>query len=143
MTYLTLDQGNRTEFAHSVGGERWIVACLCAAWCDTCTAFRAPFEAWAARHPDLCFVWVDIEDQADVVGDLDVENFPTLLMQFGAIVTFFGPVLPDVKLAERLLQAQIEKSEAELRAQADGSAERRAWQSHCDLQTRVLRALGG
>ena len=92
---ITLDSDNRGAIAQALGGERWIVACLCAAWCGTCGRYRAAFEALAARHPDKHFVWIDIEDQADVVGDLDVDNFPTLLMQRDDMVAFFGTVLPD------------------------------------------------
>jgi hypothetical protein len=66
------------------------------------------FDEVAARHPDKTFVWIDIEDQADVVGDLDVENFPTLLLQRGEPVAFFGTMLPDAGLADRLVQAQVE-----------------------------------
>ena len=50
------------------------------------------------------------------VGDIDVENFPTLLIQHSDAVAFFGTVLPDAKLADRLILAQAEKSDVELRA---------------------------
>ncbi len=120
---------------------RWIVACLCAAWCGTCGGYRAAFESVAARHPDKTFVWIDIEDQADVVGDLDVDNFPTLLLQQGDTVAFFGPMLPDAKLAERLVQAQAELAPAELARLAQSNQERRDWQRDCNLQT-LLRQAG-
>jgi thioredoxin 1 len=83
MHSLTLDTSNRDAARRLLDGGRWIVACLCAAWCGTCVGYRAAFEQLAARHPDKTFVWIDIEDQADVVGDLDVDNFPTLLLQRG------------------------------------------------------------
>lgn len=60
-----------------------LVACLCAEWCGTCRSYRATFANLAARYPQHCFVWVDVEDHADALGDLDVENFPTLLVQRG------------------------------------------------------------
>ena len=34
-------------------------------------------------HPAVRFVWIDIEDEAEVAGDLDVETFPTLLVADG------------------------------------------------------------
>jgi thioredoxin 1 len=37
------------------------------------------------------FVWVDIEDESELVGDLDIEDFPTLLLARGGRVLFFGP----------------------------------------------------
>ena len=88
----------------------------------------------AQRFPQVQFVWIDIEDQAHVVGDLDVDNFPTLLIQHGDVVSFFGTVLPDSKLAERLLQSLLEQSPAALAAQATGSPERRQWQQECNLR---------
>ncbi|HBI68502.1 MAG TPA: hypothetical protein DDZ22_05605 [Massilia sp.] len=98
-------------------------------------SYRAAFDGIAARHPDKVFVWIDIEDQADVVGDLDVENFPTLLVQRDDTVAFFGTMLPDPAVAERLVKAQAELAPAELARLAQSSAERRAWQRDCNLRT--------
>ncbi len=137
----TLDSHNRAAIAEAIAGERWVVACLCAAWCGTCASYRARFEALASRHPDKLFIWIDIEDQAAVVGDLDVENFPTLLIQRHEQVAFFGTVLPDPALAERLLQAQTAHDEMELAALARSSAERIGWQQCCNLR-RLLREAG-
>ena len=136
----TLDTENRAAIAQALAGPDWIVACLCAAWCGTCTSYRAVFDEMAARHPDMHFVWIDIEDQADVVGDLDVDNFPTLLIQRHDVVAFFGTMLPDPALAERLLQAQTAQSDGELARQAQSSAERRAWQEDCNLRALLKNA---
>jgi len=141
MHSLTLDLDNRDAIAAAIDGDRWVVACLCAAWCGTCGGYRAAFEGLAARHPDKVFVWIDIEDQADVVGDLDVENFPTLLLQREDTVAFFGTMLPDAAVAERLLLAQAELPPAELARLADSSDERREWQRDCNLRT-LLRDAG-
>ena len=123
MTSLTLEPNNRNQVAEwLLQDDAWTVACLCAAWCDTCQAYRATFDTLAARHPLQHFVWIDIEDQADLVGDFDVENFPTLLIQRGDRVAFFGVVLPELRVADRLLLAQFEKTDAELSAEA-GSTE--------------------
>jgi thioredoxin-like negative regulator of GroEL len=135
MHSITLEPDNRDEVAATVASGRWVVACLCAAWCGTCGSYRAAFDALAARHPEHAFVWIDIEDQADVVGDLDVENFPTLLLQRGDNVAFFGTVLPDTAIAERMLQAQLALSEPELARLAQSSEERRLWQAECNLRT--------
>jgi thioredoxin 1 len=141
MHSLTLENDNRAAIAHALSGDRWIVACLCAGWCGTCTSYRAAFEKMAARHPDQHFIWIDIEDQADVVGELDVESFPTLLIQRGETVAFFGTMLPDPALAERLLAAQLAHSDAEMARLATSNEERRGWQQLCNLRT-MLRAAG-
>lgn len=138
---ITLENHNQAQLAEWLDQDVWVIACLCAAWCDTCRAYRSSFDQLAAQHADKRFVWIDIEDQADFIGDIDVENFPTLLIQRRDTVAFFGTVLPDMKLADRLIQAQAEKSDAELRAEAANSAERAGWQRDCNLRT-FLREAG-
>jgi thioredoxin-like negative regulator of GroEL len=140
MSSLTLEPDTRDQVAAALHGDGWIVACLCAAWCGTCSSYRAAFDGLAARHPDKTFVWIDVEDQADIVGDLDVENFPTLLVQRGDAVAFFGTMLPDPKVADRLIQAQAELSAAELTRQAASTPERQAWQRECNLRTLIGNA---
>lgn len=134
---FTLENNNRAQLAEWLDQGTWVIACLCAAWCDTCCAYRSSFDQLATLHPDKRFVWIDIEDQADFIGDIDVENFPTLLIQRGDTVAFFGTVLPDVKLADRLIKAQAEKSDAELQAEAASSSERAEWQRVCNLRARL------
>jgi thiol-disulfide isomerase/thioredoxin len=141
MHSLTLNTDNREEIAAALAGDRWIVACLCAAWCGTCESYRASFDDVASRHPDKLFLWIDIEDQADVVGDLDVENFPTLLIQHHELVAFFGTMLPDPALAHRLVQAQTELSDAEMTELVLNSEERARWQHQCNLRALLRTAL--
>jgi hypothetical protein len=81
----------------------WRVYCLCAAWCGVCGQWRADFERVAAAHPGHAFIWIDIEDEADVMGDTDVETFPTLLVARGDEALFFGPVPPQASGVARLL----------------------------------------
>ncbi|MGK5056337.1 thioredoxin family protein [Janthinobacterium sp. LB2P49] len=141
MHSLTLTTDNRADVAATLAGPRWTVACLCALWCGTCGTYRATFEELAARHPETVFVWIDIEDQADVVGDLDIDNFPTLLIQHEDNVAFFGTVLPDGGLAHRMVQAQQALSGDELAALASSTQERRDWQRDCNLRTLLASTL--
>lgn len=82
--------------------RRW-VACLCADWCGTCRDYRPVFDQVAAEHPGMPFLWLDIEDQAALVGDLDIETFPTLVIADGAALRFAGPLLPHAGTLARLL----------------------------------------
>jgi len=93
-----------------------LVACLCADWCRTCDAYRdtlltvrddlrTDHPAWALR-----FVWIDIEDEAELIGDLDIENFPTIVLARGPDVLFAGPVMPHAGTIERLVQGAIDGS---------------------------------
>src|SRR5450830_2027835 len=141
MHSLTLTTDNRGDIAATLASSRWTVACLCAQWCGTCGTYRTTFEELAARHPDKTFVWIDIEDQADVVGDLDIDNFPTLLIQQEDNVAFFGTVLPDGGLAHRMVQAQQALSGDELAALAGSTPERRDWQRDCNLRNLLAATL--
>jgi thiol-disulfide isomerase/thioredoxin len=84
-----------------------LVACLCAAWCTTCDAYRPLLAALAAQRPGLRFAWIDIEDDADALGDdaLDIETFPTLMLLRGGAPLFYGPLLPNAATLARLLDA--------------------------------------
>lgn len=82
----------------------WVI-CLCADWCGLCRDYQAVFEQMAKRFPAFRFVWLDIEDQADLVGDLDVETFPTVLMADAQGIRFFGPLTPQAQTLSRLLDS--------------------------------------
>jgi len=137
MSALTLEQDNRAAILDVLKNDTWIVACLCADWCDVCKAYRPGFDALAAQHPDKRFLWIDVEDQADLVGDLDIDNFPTLLLQRGDQVAFFGAVQPDLGITRRLITAYAQKSATELQAEITGNPDREAWQDECNLRQRL------
>lgn len=86
------------------------VACLCAAWCRTCESYREVFEAACAELPQagLHVRWIDIEDEADLIGDLDIETFPTLLIADDTQVRFAGPLTPQPETLRRVLKAHLE-----------------------------------
>jgi thiol-disulfide isomerase/thioredoxin len=83
------------------------VICICAAWCDTCAEYRPGFFELAAQFPQAAFRWLDTEDDAEEVGDLEIENFPTLLVKRGAQTLFFGPQPPSHEVLRRLLQTLL------------------------------------
>jgi thioredoxin 1 len=103
MSLFILEHHNRAELADRLTADKWIVACLCAAWCDVCSSYRQGFESMAARHPDKEFLWIDVEDHADLVGDFEIENFPTLLLEQADNIVFYGAMVPNAQIAERLL----------------------------------------
>jgi hypothetical protein len=81
----------------------WWVVCLCAEWCNVCREWRAAFNDTAASRPDLNFAWVDIEDEAEAMGDVDIETFPTVLIGRGRDALFLGPVQPSAVQLSRLI----------------------------------------
>ncbi len=110
------------------------VICLCAEWCGTCRDYRAGFESLAEVFPAMRLRWVDIEDSADEMGDLDVENFPTLLIRRGEDVLFFGTMLPHLGHLRRTLETFSAQSLPESHQYARSNQERRAWQLDGDLR---------
>ncbi len=93
------------------------IVCLCAAWCGTCREYADTFRALAAAWPAHRTRWIDIEDEADLVGDIDVETFPTLMLACQGHVLFAGPVLPRLGDAQRLVDVHLAQAEAVLAGQ--------------------------
>src|SRR5688572_13299021 len=81
----------------------WWVICLCAEWCGVCREWRDAFTQAAAAHPEFRFAWVDVEDEAEAMGDVDIETFPTVLIAREGQPLFFGPVLPSGNQFTRLV----------------------------------------
>jgi thioredoxin reductase (NADPH) len=94
---------DRSAIASSWTDERVAVVTLCAAWCDTCTEFRQTLERIAIARPGTLFVWLDIEDDAEICGDVDVDNFPTLAIYRGATLLHYGVSLPQEGAVARLV----------------------------------------
>ena len=86
----------------------WWVICLCAEWCNVCREWRDAFEQLAAAHPGLQFAWIDVEDEAQAMGDVDIETFPTMLVARGDSPCFFGPVQPSAGQLARLLTSLMD-----------------------------------
>jgi len=93
------------------------VACLCAAWCDLCNDYAPVLQRvaaeWAGEGPPLQWHWIDIEDESELVGEVDIETFPTLVIADSSRVRFAGPVTPQPDTLRRLLRAVLD---------ADGAA---------------------
>ena len=84
----------------------WRVHVLCAQWCGVCRDYRAFVDAPRAGTA-VQWVWVDIEIHSEALGELDIENFPTLLVTHGADVRFLGAVTPQPEVAERLVKSLV------------------------------------
>lgn len=97
----------------------WVV-CLCADWCGLCRDYQAVFAQMAARYPAFRFAWLDIEDQADLVGDIDVDTFPTVLMADAQGTRFFGPLTPQANTLSRLLDS-LQSSSLQVLPHAPGT----------------------
>jgi thioredoxin reductase (NADPH) len=113
MTVLTTADGDRSAATNAFSDDaRLVVVSLCAAWCDTCNEFRAAYERIAKARPQIAFVWLDIEDDAAIAGDIDVENFPTLAVYRGGVPLHFGVSLPHESTVLRLIDALAQSGSA-------------------------------
>ena len=105
--------GANTATTQAAPGDspEWSVNCLCAAWCGTCNEYRGVFASLQSRFPSVQFRWIDVEDEADLVDPLEVDNFPSILISRGTTARFFGVVLPHLETVQRLIQAQLDDAD--------------------------------
>ena len=96
---------------HQTPDSAVLVACLCAEWCGVCRDYRSAFEQVKRRFPQARFLWVDVEDQADLIDPIDVENFPTLLIAVGNQARFFGTMTPQADNLERMIRDRTENAD--------------------------------
>lgn len=98
------------------------IACLCAAWCRLCDEYTsvlgAATEAFDAHDVSMQVHWIDIEDDSELVGDFDVETFPTIVIVMAGQLRFAGPVRPQADTLLRLLRAAVLDSRASAPASA-------------------------
>jgi thiol-disulfide isomerase/thioredoxin len=80
------------------------VYCLCAAWCAICHKIKPEFDGLSTEGFHLH--WVDIEDHADSLADLEILTFPTIVIATSQGKIFFaGPIEPRLTHLQRLLQS--------------------------------------
>jgi thiol-disulfide isomerase/thioredoxin len=137
MPCIDLNTALPAELQHHLVARSTIVACLCADWCDVCKGYRPNFEALSAEYPDILFLWIDIEDQASLVDHLDVDNFPTLLIQQNDIVSFYGAMQADTTRLKRQINQLSDKSLQQLQQLADSGDLQRHWQNEANIRKRI------
>lgn len=96
--------------------DEWLVACLCADWCQICQTWQPAFERLARElSASARVMWVDIEDEEDTLGPVEVDDFPTLLVARGEEVLFFGTIRADersvVQVFERARRGELARVE--------------------------------
>ncbi len=110
------------------------VICLCAEWCGTCRDYQPGFMRLIDAFPGVQFRWLDIEEQAEEMGDLDIEDFPTLLICRGPSILFFGTLMPYLEHLRRMIETFQEQTAEQSLSYARSSPERLDWQKNVDLR---------
>ena len=85
----------------AMAAREFTVTCLCADWCWVCRDYQAGFLALAGRFPQADFAWVDIEDAEE---DIEVDNFPTIVVARGGQAMFRGVIRAEAEHLARLLE---------------------------------------
>jgi len=109
---LTTSKEDAPHLTSALNEREFLIIGLCAAWCGTCKEFREAFEMLAVAYPRRLFVWLDVEDDADLAGDIEVENFPTLAIFHRDRLLHFGASLPQRGIVARLLSSLSANSPA-------------------------------
>jgi hypothetical protein len=104
------------------GPQQPRLLCLCAAWCRLCDGYAPVFngvvQALRQDWPALQARWVDIEDEADLIGDLDIETFPTLVLLLDSELRFAGPLTPQASTLERVVRSALDPTARPVQADA-------------------------
>lgn len=101
------------------------VAFICATWCATCREFLPQVQRLADANPHVGFLALDVEADADLLGDVDVDDFPTLVVAHPRGVLYYGTTLPQVPVVQRLLDDLLGRDAAPLdSAEAQALAQR-------------------
>ena len=79
-------------------------------------------------------MWIDIEDQSSLVDHLEVDNFPTLLIQRDDIVCFYGTMQSDPARLKRQIDLVKDKSTLQLQQLA---LQQPIWQNEANIRTRI------
>ena len=104
-----------------------VVLALCADWCGTCRDFQQMLDRLARARPEIVFAWADIEDDAELVGDIDVESFPTLAVFRAGQALHYGVSLPQEGLVARTIDTLAARPPQPARNMPDAVAALAHW----------------
>ena len=72
-------------------GARLVVLLGAEAWCEKCRVMRPLFESRASSTaPNEIWVWLDLEDHAEFIGDFLTDDLPWLIVHRGSALVFNG-----------------------------------------------------
>lgn len=101
---LLLPESDRDAIQQQLKCGKRLIVGLCASWCNNCADWRRTVSLLAEKYREFCFVWLDIDEHADMVAEVDLETLPVLLVQDNDQVLFLGSVIPKKDVTERIIQ---------------------------------------
>lgn len=81
-----------------------LIICFCAEWCSTCRQYRKKLSILSDQLKRHIFYWIDIEDNYEFIGDEDIINFPTLLVQINRKTVFYGSIDSSIDHLEMIIK---------------------------------------
>ena len=78
-----------------------------ATWCAPCRAFAPIYERVSAKHPDVVFAKVDVDEEQALAGEFQIRSIPTLMVFRDGLPLLAQPgMLPEAALEAVIKQAR-------------------------------------
>ena len=91
---MTISSVNQSQFQELLNQGKPLVVKFSAQWCQPCKAYAPTVEAVAQNHPDVTFVEVDLDANAELAAQWRIRSIPaTIGFKNGALAFQAGGVL--------------------------------------------------
>lgn len=94
-----------------------------ATWCAPCRQFGVVFEQTAAKHPDVVFVKINIEEEEALAQTFNIRSIPHLMVfKQGIVIYSEAGSMPESALTE-LVQQAVAVDVSKIREELDKEGE--------------------
>jgi thioredoxin 1 len=118
MSVINLTKEN---FEETIENNDIVIFDFWAEWCGPCKQFAPIFEEVAAKHPDIVFAKVNVEEEQELAQMFQVRSIPTIVFMREKIVVYSNPgLIPAQNLEEGIEQLKaldMEQVRKDLEAQ--------------------------
>ncbi len=111
------------EFETLINTNQLVFIDFWASWCAPCKQFAHIYEKVAAKHPEIVFAKVNIEEEQELADTFNIRSIPHLMILKQAIVIYSDAgSMPESTLNE-LVQQALAADVSKLREQIDLSSD--------------------